>query len=185
MVAHHLAAIGASVGGLFLQMARAQNRAVRQHHRRLRPRTLILRDRDARFGVFDEQLHVAQMHRLAGIQPRFPDGFAVDERAVGGFAIVEIDAVVRQRQFAMQGRNRGMINAKLAIGIAANMIDAETQLERPVFQARCLISNLAINYNLSELLKNYTFSRSGLPPASMKPWQPPPVAPPSMLSSAT
>jgi hypothetical protein len=30
-----------------------------------------------------------------------------------------------------------MINAKLAIRIAANVIDAETQFERPVFQTRC------------------------------------------------
>ena len=76
------------------------------------------------------------MDRLAGIQPRFHDGFAVDKRAVGGVAIVEIDAVIRQRHFAMQRRNRGVINAKLAVRIAANAIDAETQLQSPVLQAR-------------------------------------------------
>ena len=70
-------------------MARAEDHAAFQHHRRLRAGTLILGDRDVDLGGFDEQFHVAQIHRLAGQQPRFLDRIPIDERAVGRTAIAE------------------------------------------------------------------------------------------------
>ena len=95
---------------------------------------LKLGDGDVDLGGFDKQLHVAQIHRLAGKQPRFLDRVAVDKRAVGGVAIAEQNAVVRQHQFAMAGGHGGMIDGKIAVRVAPDVVDAETQLQRPVFQ---------------------------------------------------
>ena len=133
-VAHHLVAVRAFVGGVHLGMARTQHRAAFQHHRRLRTLTLKLGNRDIDLGGFDEQLHVAQMHRLAGKQPCLPDPVAVDERAVGRIAIAEHHAGARQLQFAVAGGHGGMINGEIAVRVAPDAIDAETQFKRPVFQ---------------------------------------------------
>ena len=89
-VAHHLAAMGAFVGGR--APADGAGRDITPSASTTggfgRARS-NLRNRDVGVGGFDEQFHVAQMHRLAGQQPRFLDGFAVDKRAVGGVAIAE------------------------------------------------------------------------------------------------
>ena len=70
---------------------------------------LDFRNGDDGVGGFNEQFDVAQFHCLAGPEPGFLDGFAVEKRAVGGIAVAQIDAVVGERHLAMQRRNGVMI----------------------------------------------------------------------------
>ena len=78
-------------------------------------------------------VHLAQLHRLARAQPRLLDFLAVDERAVGRVAIVNQHAVVGQHQFAMHRGYGGMGDGKITVRVAANVIDAETQVPASVF----------------------------------------------------
>ena len=63
---------------------------------------------------------------------------------------MDVDAVVRQRQLAMEGRNRGVVNAELATGIAADAVDAQAQFQNAIFQALRLDEQSC--HNCSEFL---------------------------------
>lgn len=134
-VAHDFFAMRAFIGGLQMRVARTQHRAVGQNHRRLRTRTFKLRNGDVGLGGFDEQFHVAQAQILTGHQPRFLDGIAVDERAVGGVAIAQKNAVVGEHQFAVMDGDGGMIDGNIALRIASHMIYAQTQFQRLLLKA--------------------------------------------------
>ncbi len=75
--------MGAPIGGLGAGVARTNNHAIRQHHRRPGPVALELWNRNVDVGGFDKQFHVAQIHRLTRKQPGFPDRVAIDKRAIG------------------------------------------------------------------------------------------------------
>jgi hypothetical protein len=55
----------------------------------------------------------------------------------------------------MESGNRGVINAKLAVGIAADAVDAQTQFERPILQTRCLNQQSGHKFQSSQQCKTY------------------------------
>jgi len=101
-VAHDLGAMRALEGNLPVRMAAAIQLAVFLDG--LGQRRLLLDLRDGYGGVdgLNQQLHVADPHGLAWPEPGFLDGFAIEKSAVGGIAIAQINAVMRQRQLTVQ-----------------------------------------------------------------------------------
>ena len=104
--------------------------ATGQHHRRRgRHGTLDFRNRDFYFGGFDHQFHVAQAHRLAGLQHRLLHALAVDVGAVGRIMILQKNSFGSEHDVAVVRGNRGMFDGKVTLRIAPKMIHAEVQLD--------------------------------------------------------
>lgn len=55
----------------------------------------------------------------------FADGFVVDEGAVGRLEIAQHDPAILKDDFAMNGRNSGVIDGKIVIGMSAHAVGAK------------------------------------------------------------
>src|SRR6185437_6690484 len=127
--AHGFVAFGAAMGHGHAEMTQAFHDAILPHH--LRFGNIHVNElRDFNFGVdgFHEQFHIAEPHDLARRQWEFADLLVVDESAVGGFQVAEDHAIVHENDFAMNARNRGMLDGKIVVRMPADTVGAKLQL---------------------------------------------------------
>jgi len=133
--AQDFTAVGATMGGLGLRMAPAENGPVGQEHGRRFDRALDFGDGNPGIGGFDKDFDVAEAHRLAGMESGFPDGLGIEEGAVGGIAVAQEYAIGGEDDFAMDGRDGGMVDGKFAVGMPTETICTQVQVDSPRFAA--------------------------------------------------
>jgi hypothetical protein len=131
-VTEHFAAMGALVGRAGLGVAGTDEGAVGQDDGRGRARLVKDGNGDGDLGGLDQQFDFSEAEGLAGGEPGFLDSVAVDERAVGGSAVVDEEAVVGEHDFAVRGGDGGVVDLEI-IGVAASKaVDAQVKFKHPV-----------------------------------------------------
>jgi len=120
ILAHNLFAMRASVRNRGRRVARAKQRAILENDwRHFENGNLDFRNGDVYISRFNEYLNVTGAESLAGDKPRLANGLAIDESAVGGFAIAEDKFVTVQLQFTMEPGNRGMNDLQIGVGTSS------------------------------------------------------------------
>ena len=89
-----------------------------------------VRDGDTGVSGFHVEFHVAKTQFLAGNEPGFGHGFTIEKSAVGGPAVMQVYTVRRQRQFAVQRRHGGVVDAEFALRVATHAVHAQAQFNR-------------------------------------------------------
>ena len=134
-VAQHFPAMGALVRRARMGVARTDQRAVRQYHRRRRVRHLELGNGDCDFGALNQEFHFSQVQRLADREAGFLDSLAAHVSSVARTTIAYKDCFAGQHDFAMPGRHGGMLNLKVILGAAPEMVDTQVELNHSTIKA--------------------------------------------------
>jgi hypothetical protein len=136
-VAHDLAAKQALVGNLGLGMTGANEWTVGENDRRGGPLDIKLGNSDFEVGVLDEKLDVADAKGLSGDQRSLANGFAADERVVGGVAISDEELAIGEHQLTVKRRNGGVLDLEVIVRAAPDPIDPEPKLNDLVLKSIC------------------------------------------------
>jgi hypothetical protein len=81
---------------------------------------------------------VTETHLLTGREPHFLAGEVVHERAVGGTAIAQMDAVIREHQLGVARGNADVRQVNLAMAAAADVVHAHAEFHRLLAKPRSL-----------------------------------------------
>ena len=102
IVAHDFAAMKAAISASRLRMTQANQRTIRQHHRRNGGRwDTKSRDADGDFRGFSSEFDFAETKRAALGKFGRDDGFSVNESPIRGIAVADDHRVTGQLNLAM------------------------------------------------------------------------------------
>jgi hypothetical protein len=115
-------------------MARAEQGAIVQNHRRGRLGDIEFGNCDCDIRALNQEFHVSQSQRLTGGQPGFFNSLATDESSIGGIAIAEDHTLAGELDLTVRGGDGGMVNLEIVLPASPQAVDTEVEFNDPVFE---------------------------------------------------
>ena len=117
---HDFFAMSAAMCDRSRGMPRAKQRAVFEHDgRRFENGNVDFRNGDVYIGRFNENFNVADAESLASHKPSFMNWLAINESAVGGFAVAKDKFAAAQFELTMEPGNGGMNDLQIGVRTSA------------------------------------------------------------------